>query len=325
MLLASIGISDAFIQPGKGKNMSTMKRLIQRHALLTYCGLTILLSWGSLFFVIGPGGFLGTEAPSEAQMPLMFVAVLTGPSLAGLLVTGIVHGRAGLRVLWMRLRKWRVGVGWYAIALLTAPLLINGILYVLSRVSPAYLPTIATNGGGASLLAAGMAGALAAGILEEIGWTGFAVPEMRRRHGPLVTGLIVGGIWGAWHYPLFAGSAAAAGNVPPALYLAVLLFAVLPPFRVLMVWVHDHTESLLLAILMHASLTGSTLIFQPAATGVQTVIYDLLLAGALWAIAGCVLLFESGRLSRKVRRHPAAEQEEAGSGYSGSPKAMGQG
>jgi membrane protease YdiL (CAAX protease family) len=258
-------------------------------------------------------------------MPLMFVAILTGPSIAGLLLTGIVHGRTGLRALWMRLRKWRVGVGWYAIAVLTAPLLINGILYALSRVSPAYLPAIATTDGAASFVAAGMAGALAAGILEEIGWTGFAVPEMRRRHGLLVTGLVVGGIWGAWHYPLFAGSAVAAGNVPPALYLLVLLFAVLPPFRVLMVWVYDHTESLLLAILMHASLTGSTLIFQPAATGVQTMVYDLLLAGALWAIAGCVLLIERGRLSRKVRRHPATEQDVTGSAYSGGPTAMGKG
>ena len=128
------------------------------------------------------------------------------------------------------------------------------------------------------------------------------------RHGVLGTGLAVGVLWGAWHFPLFSGSSVTSGVVPPALYLLVLLFSVLPAFRVLMVWVYDRTGSLLVAILMHVSLTASTLIFMPLATsGVTAVSYDLVLAAALWVVVGVVALANGGHLSRQppLRRRVA--------------------
>jgi len=45
-----------------------------------------------------------------------------GPSVAGILLTGLVYGRAGLRDLFSSLRKWRVSLRWYTVAILTAPL-----------------------------------------------------------------------------------------------------------------------------------------------------------------------------------------------------------
>jgi membrane protease YdiL (CAAX protease family) len=139
-----------------------------------------------------------------------------------------------------------------------------------------------------------------AGIFEELGWTGFAIPRMRLRYGVLATGLIVGVLWGAWHFPLFSGSGSSSGALPPALYLVVLLFSVLPAFRVLMVWVYDRTESLLVAILMHVSLTASTLILMPLATsGVTAVTYDLVLAAVLWVFVAAVAVANGGHLSRQ--------------------------
>jgi hypothetical protein len=81
-----------------------------------------------------------------------------------------------------------------------------------------------------------------------------AKPRLLPRHGVLATGMVMGVLWGAWHFPLFAGSAAASGPVPPALLIAALLFAWLPPYRILMVWVYDHTQSLLLMLLMHLAI-----------------------------------------------------------------------
>ena len=37
-------------------------------------------------------------------------------------------------------------------------------------------------------------------LFEELGWTGFATPTLRRRNRVLATGLIVGVLWGAWHF-----------------------------------------------------------------------------------------------------------------------------
>jgi membrane protease YdiL (CAAX protease family) len=40
---------------------------------------------------------------------------------------------------------------------------------------------------------------------EEIGWSGFLVPHLRKRHSPFATSLIVGLSWSVWHYPAIIG------------------------------------------------------------------------------------------------------------------------
>ena len=109
-----------------------------------------------------------------------------------------------MRDLQSRLFRWRVGVRWYALALLTVPLLTTAILGALSLTSNAFLPTIITTGDNASLLAAGLVLALVASFFEEIGWTGFATAELSKRHGLLATGLIVGLPSCVLHVPLYA-------------------------------------------------------------------------------------------------------------------------
>jgi membrane protease YdiL (CAAX protease family) len=269
--------------------MTTIKTFIKRHPVLTYFALTFAISWGGILMVIGPGGILGTKEVSEGLMPFVYLATLLGPSLAGILLTGLVDGRAGFRELLSRLLRWRVGARWYAVALLTAPLLITATLFVLSLTSPVFLPVIVTTDDKVSLLLTGIVMGLVVGFFEELGWTGFAVPRLRLRYGGLTTGLIVGLLWGAWHFPLFSGSVSSSGALPPALYLSVLLFSFLPAYRVLMVWVYDRTGSLLVAMLMHAPLAASQLILIPLAiSGVQVVTYDLVFAAALWVFVAAV-------------------------------------
>jgi len=76
---------------------------------------------------------------------------------------------------------------------------------------------------------------------------------------------------------------------------------------VLMVWVYDRTESLLVAMLMHASLTASTLIVAPLAiSGIVLLTYQLVWAAALWVVVGAVALATRGHLSRQPLRRRAA-------------------
>jgi len=285
-----------------------MKAFIKRHPVLTYFALTFAISWGGILVVVGPGGILGPPEQTGTPNPLMYLAMVAGPTVAGLLLTGLVYGRAGLRELFSRLLRWRVGVRWYAVALLTAPLAMMVVLFALSLTSPAFRPGIFASGNKTSLLLAGIGGALLAGSFEELGWTGFVIPRLRLRHGVLTTGLFVGILWGLWHLIVFLGGRHSSGTVPPALYLSVLLCSFLPAFRVLMVWVYDRTGSLLVAILMHVSLTASTLILQPLATGLQAVTYDLVLAAVLWFVVAAAAMSTGGRLSLKPpgdnRGHP---------------------
>ena len=273
--------------------MTTIRASIRSHPTLTYFALAFAVSWGGVLIVVGPGGIPGTPEQTERLFPFAFLAMLAGPSAAGILLTGLVHGTAGFRELSSRLLRWRAGARWYAVALLTAPLLATAVLLALSLSSPTFLPGIFVSDDKASLLQLGIVVGLGAGFFEELGWTGFAVPRLRLRHAVLATGLIVGAPWGAWHFLVNVwASSTSSGGLSLAVYLPLvllsLLVGVLPAYRVLMVWVYDRTGSLLVAMLMHASLTASSLILRPLATGARLWAYDLVLAAALWVVVAAV-------------------------------------
>ena len=270
-----------------------VKAFVREHSVLSYFALTFAISWGGVFVLGYPSGMPAPSEEAAKLWPIVFLPYFVGPILSGLLMTGLVHGRDGYRELRARFTKWRVGARWYAVALLTVPLLIIPILSVLSLTSSTYLPAIVTTADKAGLVISGvMIGLVFGGLMEEMGWTGFATPGLRQRHGVLATGLIVGALWGIWHFlPTFWASGDANGSLSMGLLVPPMVFyaAVLPPFRVLMVWVHDRTRSLLMAVLMHAGLTANTItIFAPSEVASSLVTFYLVLAAALCAIIAVV-------------------------------------
>lgn len=220
-------------------------------------------------------------------------------------MTAMVSGKAGFRDLFARLRRWRVSLRWYAVALLTAPLLFWMVHTTLSLASPVFLSALVTTTDKVPFLLANLAAALVVGFCEELGWTGFAIPRLRLRHGVLATGLLAGVLWAAWHAPIIRGwpSVALADGLPAPLFAAVssalVLVGQLPAYRVLMVWVYDHTGSLLVAMLMHASLTACTFILGPAVIGgTALLVYDVILGAAWWAIVAVVAVANRWHFSR---------------------------
>jgi len=265
------------------------KGFIAGRPVLLYYALTFTISWGGVLILTAAQGIPHSSEQVTRLMPLALVATFAGPSVAGLLMTGLLGGRAGLRELRSRLLRWRVGARWYAAALLTGPLLVAAILLGLSLVSPAFVPGIVTADKKLALVLFGIGwGLVGGGFLEELGWTGFAVPRLRLAYGTVTTGLIVGLLWGAWHFLVaFWGSRGISGEGSLAAFVAgflIFYLGALPAYRVLMVWVYDRTGSLLVAMLMHAVLSASTLILQPTATGAPYLTWNLVLAAALWLI-----------------------------------------
>lgn len=287
--------------------MAAIVRFARRHSALTYYALVFVISWGGILLLVGPGGIPGTPEQVTRMMPIALVALFAGPSVAGLMCTALVHGRAGLRHLLARGLRWRVGVRGYAAAVLPAPLLVAAVLFGLSWISPEFLPGLATARDKAGLLMFGVAsGLVGGGLLEELGWTGFAVPTLRRGHGPFATGLIVGFLWGAWHYLIAfwaSGTSTGAVSLPQFLPGVIFYVASLPAYRVLMVWLYERTESLPLAMLMHASFSASMLIFQPSSIGLRAgLTWNLVLATLLWAAVGALALAGRGHRSRPPLR-----------------------
>ena len=258
--------------------MLRISALIKQHPLLTYFALVFALSWGPWLVLTG-----GAPMRSDPRFMIMVLAGPVAPAIAGLLMTGFTAGRAGYRELLARLFRWRVEPRWYAVALLLAPLvaIITSVLLALSLRSPEFLPAIFTTADPVGLLLPGVTAGLLVGFCEELGWTGFAIPRLRLRYGVLATGLLVGSVWGAWHAPSFSRSDSFAGGLPLALLL-VQLFSWLPAYRVLMVWAYDRTGSLLVAILMHVSLTATAIIFPPPAMSDMHSLTSILVSAATW-------------------------------------------
>jgi membrane protease YdiL (CAAX protease family) len=269
-----------------------VRGLIRRNPVLVYYLLTFALSWGAILVAVGSRGFPVNPAQLGARLPILIVAMLLGPGVASVLLTGIVGGRPGYRILLSRMLHWRVGIECYAAAVLVAPILLGGVPLALSILNPEFIPRIFSDLDKRSLLQLGLAAGLSVGVFEELGWTGFVIPRLRLRSGVLATGAIVGFLWGAWHIPVIALQGSTPGesfSFQNSLGALVFSFGLLPVFRVLMVWVYDRSHSLLLAMAMHMSLAAGNIIFGlGSAKGLTSPLFTLMLSAALWVVVAVI-------------------------------------
>jgi membrane protease YdiL (CAAX protease family) len=277
--------------------VSTIDLVVKRHSLLIYFALVFVISWGGGFLVLGPEGLpLRAEEFETLGIPL-YVTILAGPCVAGVSMTWLANGGPGLRALLTQLRRWRVGWSHYLLALLPA-LLMTATTLGLSLVASDFRPALLDSNDKVGILMSALGPAFLVGSLEEIGWTGFAVPQMRAGRSILVTGLAVGVVWGAWHFPLFWQVDSFSATLPLVILLT-RLFSWLPPFRVLLVWMNDRTHSLPAVMLMHAAVSFVSITLSPETlSGPRLLISLLLSAATMWLLLAAVSIANRGQLSR---------------------------
>ena len=100
--------------------MTTVTAFIKRHPVPAYYVLTFAISWGGFLLVGGRGLFAGSGWQSDPRFMPAVMAMLDGPPITSLVLTGLNSGTKGLRDLLERLLRWRVDPQWYAIAILVA-------------------------------------------------------------------------------------------------------------------------------------------------------------------------------------------------------------
>jgi membrane protease YdiL (CAAX protease family) len=218
-----------------------MKNWIKKNIFLVYVIFAFAISWaGWLVLII-------TDTAPGFFNPLKLLAAF-GPSLAGLLVIFIDSGGPGLQLLWKQLTHFRVHWKWYAISLITPPLLMllslwihtllggSGLAYndpaEIYRVIPVFLLVLFF-----SVLG------------EEIGWRGFALPWLQKRYNALTSSLILGVIWAIWHLPLFW----LPGDFHQQLPLLWFLLQTMS-ITILYTWIYNATQgSLWMILLLHAA------------------------------------------------------------------------
>ena len=224
--------------------------------LVWFVVLTFALAWGAWLAVArlaGPEltGIFG------ANGPLVLLAVFA-PAFVALGLTAREHGSEGVSRLLARIGRWQVDASWYVFAIVFMPVtkLLAAIIHrAATGAWPAFgetrwLPML----GGILVSIWVQAG-------EEIGWRGYALPRFAQQFGLGRAALLVGVIWAVWHLPLFYlhGSGSDGQSFP--LYLLHVT-----ALSVVMTWMYWKTNgSLLLVMLMHASINNTTAIV-PAAT-----------------------------------------------------------
>lgn len=275
---------------------------IKRHPTTIYFFFAYAIAWGGILWSVGQSwfGILTGESVFErglsGQILVVWLIMLAGPSIAGLLMTSLVDGKKGLKQLLARFLTWRVAFKWYAAALFIFPALLVLILYPLSLFSPAYSL--------GSAIALGLFAGLIGASLEELGWTGFALPKLQLKYNPLAAGIILGIVHTLWHLlaDLWGALVTYQGYYLLHFFLMILAFTA---FRLIAVWIYNQTQSLWLAQLTHASFTGSQLALSPTALSVeQMIIWYALFTAALWVVAVVVVLQNTQVFMKK----PAAKE-----------------
>lgn len=154
---------------------ATVRSEVARRPIVAFVGLAYLLSWAWWL----PQVFAGMQMRVGVGWPTQLPRLLD-PVLSALVVTALLDGWAGLRALWERCVRWRVGRWW---------------LSVVAVPAAGAIARLATDGArnGAELTGyAGLAGAwgtlatvavvfLVYGVGEELGWRGLAVERLSER------------------------------------------------------------------------------------------------------------------------------------------------
>ena len=268
--------------------------MTKKSALVIFFVLAYLFTWANWL----PQA-LTSRGLASIQLP-GFLTILSGfgPALAAIIATAMVSGKQGLRELFGRLVKWRVGIQWYAVALLL-PVAITLTALAINKVTGGTMPDFSKAGFPFGPPETPILQKIALlflvftlgfdGLGEELGWRGFALPHLKEGRSALLASLILGVFWAGWHIPYALTKGSFLAELPIAVFFIDLL-----ALSILYTWLFNNIQgSILLAILFHAAgnTTSNILPILPPAAADLRVYY--IIVGIHWALA-LVLLFVTG-------------------------------
>jgi hypothetical protein len=214
--------------------ISSVLSLVRRHPIITFFVLSYAISWG--FLPIEAVGFL----PS-------------GPLFAALIVIPITQGWAGLKVLGLRMIRWRVRWYWYAAAI-GVPLAVHLAIVGLNVAAGAGMPSLTFTSLSTFLMvfAVRMVNPADGPLGEHPGWNGVALPGLQATYSPLVATSILAVLVAGWHLPTFFLEE---GALQPSVLVAGLVVTMAVTFWY--AWLFNHTRGSILLLVIAHDIEGS--------------------------------------------------------------------
>lgn len=235
--------------------MSTLKR----HSLVLFFVLAYLFSW-----IVWSTSIAQANGSLSFHIPDAFAFI--GLSLAAVIAALVSGGRKAFMDLIHRWVRWRMNPIWYVVALLLTPVL-GGIAIV------AYQALGSTHQIGVDATLAQTLSYIGFHFLlflvtEETAWRGFALPRLQRRYSPLVSSLILGVLWGAWHIPLFLTPDSFQSTIP---FVGFLISAVAT--AILHTWIFNRSKGSLLPQALFHAVTDGMIVYLGVMTGGSTLFW----------------------------------------------------
>jgi membrane protease YdiL (CAAX protease family) len=260
---------------------SRLSGLIREHPLASFFVLAYAISW-SLWL---PLVVSRDDSPTGPAFLLQLLGSLV-PSAVAIVLVAVLYGKAGVRTLLRRLLLWRVGAGWWAaVVLLGTPVVLCAL--GLSILFGGDSPDITVTVPGAVLLFVFLIFPGSAGG-EELGWRGFALPQLQADRSALAASVVLGVGWGVWHLPLYL---VGADLRPLSLFPAWVVLTVAS--SVVYTSMYNGTGgSLLIVVLFHAaSNLGLVVFLEPLE---DQVAQPFLIYVGLMVVAASVLVAATG-------------------------------
>lgn len=195
----------------------------------------------------------GNLAPGFAPYLLLFLFAF-GPTVAGLLVTALFKGKQGLRNIHQQLIRVRIPLRWL-ITIVAIPIIWNlialGIGFAANGFQPINFDFLVPLSLAIPLF---LYMVFFTGLAEEIGWRGYALPELQTKYTAEKSSWILGILWGLWHIPSVLVVQHLQGELTPPAAISTLFGLTLGivGWTIVITWIYNNTKSLFWIVILHA-------------------------------------------------------------------------
>jgi len=282
-----------------------LRAWIDQHRLASFVAIAYSFTWT----IQGALAYSGLEASWTHSILIGFGGF--GPPIGAAVVVWATGG--SLRTWVGQLFKWRIGAKSWVFALgLPVVILSLGVTLFVAAGGPIDLGELASP---FIYLFAMVWGTVWGGGQEDLGWRGFMLPILQDSYSALVSSVIVGVTWAAWHLPLFLNATTTHGGWP--LSQQLLWMGSILAGSVLWTWMYNSTGGSVLAVaVFHAGINAMG-IFHPAdqealiPDGVPDPWLNLLaeITGALPLVLAALLLIAVYGPARLADRDPPTPQD----------------